>query len=152
MRMCLLIAAVHVSIPNAGERALIFPAPLDIVRGAMAAGVQATRFGETIGALVPGRRADVVMVRLSGVLSPWSDPSLDPLDAVLYRPRRDDIDSVWVDGEPVVVNGCFTTVNETELTNNLTAALVFERNARTRLITRRLRRSSGTWTRSFQGT
>jgi cytosine/adenosine deaminase-related metal-dependent hydrolase len=70
-------------------------------------GAQATTFGETIGALEPGRRADMVLVDWDHVSSPYLDPDIDPIEALVSRARVRDVETVIADGVVVYEDGLF---------------------------------------------
>ena len=73
---------------------------------AMATGGGARLMGKShLGWLAPGQRADLLLVQLGRICWPWVAPETDPRELVLLRGRRDDVDTVLVDGEVVVQGG-----------------------------------------------
>ena len=78
-----------------------------------------TGFTGEIGVLQPGRRADLLLVRLSDLEDPYMDPDLPPLEAVLGRARASDIAAVIVDGEVILRDGAHPRVNREEIRREL---------------------------------
>jgi len=70
-------------------------------------GARATAFGDTIGALEPGRHADMVLVDWDRVSSPYLDPDADPIEALVSRARVRDVETVIADGVVVYEGGLF---------------------------------------------
>ena len=58
-----------------------------------------TGFGGEIGILEPGRRADMVLIRLDGLESPYLEPDTPSLEVVLGRAKTRDIAAIIIDGE-----------------------------------------------------
>ena len=58
-----------------------------------------------LGRLAPGYRADLLLLDLSRICWPWVAPEADPQELLLMRARRDDVDTVLVDGQVVVAGG-----------------------------------------------
>lgn len=61
-------------------------------------GARALGWDAEIGSIAPGKRADLVAVRLD---APRLAPLFDPASHVVYAAGREDVDEVWVDGELV---------------------------------------------------
>ncbi|MDE2842200.1 MAG: amidohydrolase family protein, partial [Chloroflexota bacterium] len=74
-----------------------------------------TGFAGEIGALEPGRKADMLLVRLSDLEDPYLEADLPPLEAVLGRARARDVASVIVDGEAVTRDGVHQRVNKDQV-------------------------------------
>ncbi|GAA1588308.1 hypothetical protein GCM10009789_47270 [Kribbella sancticallisti] len=70
----------------------------DTLRLATRGGAAAAGLGDTIGAIEPGRRADIALVDLSG---PHCQPLHDPRAALVYSVRSSDVVTVIVDGQVV---------------------------------------------------
>ena len=75
-------------------------------------GAGVTTFGDTIGALEPGRRADMVLVNWDRVASPYLDPDLDLLEVLVARARSNDVEAVIVDGRVVYQDGVFPGLDQ----------------------------------------
>ncbi|MET9785774.1 amidohydrolase [Streptomyces canus] len=80
----------------------------DTVRLATRGGARALGLGDRIGALEPGRAADIVLVDLSGA---HCRPVHDPVAALVYSVRASDVRTVVVDGRVVVRDGRLLTVD-----------------------------------------
>ena len=76
-----------------------------------------------IGSLEKGKRADVVMVNLDHVNEPYLDPDTNIVDALLYRGRGLDVDTVIVDGRILMRNRQLVSVNKGEVWRALKAYL-----------------------------
>ena len=78
-------------------------------------GAAPTFFGGEIGVLEAGRRADLSLVRLDGVEEPYLDGEISPVDALLYRAKAGDIETVMVDGEVTLQDGVHAKVDKAEV-------------------------------------
>ena len=78
-----------------------------------------TGFGGEIGVLEPGRRADMVLIRLDGLESPYLEPDTPPLEVVLGRAKTRDVAAVIVDGEVLLQDGAHRRVNKEEVGREL---------------------------------
>jgi len=101
--------AALVQKPRLGADALPAAQVLDLatVGGARALGLE----GE-LGVIAPGRRADLVVLRLD---APHLHPRGDPVSAVVYAARASDVRDVFVGGRPVVLDGELVTVRIEEV-------------------------------------
>jgi cytosine/adenosine deaminase-related metal-dependent hydrolase len=76
-------------------------------------GAVTTTFGaEMIGSLEPGKQADLVLIDWDRVESPYLDPSVAPLDALVARARSRDVNTVMVGGRVVYQDGRFPGIDE----------------------------------------
>ena len=96
-----------------------------------------TGFAGEIGALEPGRRADMVLVRLARLEDPYIDPDLPPTELVLGRAQSQDIAAVIVDGEVVLQDGVHSRANKADVAGELREQLARPLDAAT-LATRRM--------------
>lgn len=80
-------------------------------------------FGDEIGRLEPGRRADLVLLDYHAMTAPYVDPAHDPIDVLLYRGTRHHVDSVMMGGRLVVQDGTVTTLDEDEIGAELAEAV-----------------------------
>ena len=78
-----------------------------------------TGFAGDIGVLQPGRRADLVLIRLDGLESPYLDPDTPPLEVVMGRARSGDVAAVIVDGEVLLQNGQHRRINRDDVSREL---------------------------------
>ena len=74
-----------------------------------------TFFGNEVGTLEPGKRADVVLVSLERISEPYLHPDTNIVDALIYRGKGIDVDTVIVDGEVLLRNRKLTRVNKDEV-------------------------------------
>lgn len=86
-------------------------------------GARITTFGDRIGTLATGKRADVILIDLNRITTPYLDPSVDIVDALLYRARGVDVDTVIVDGQVLMRNRILTTIDKTDVLNQLADTL-----------------------------
>ena len=78
-----------------------------------------TGFGGEIGVLEPGRRADMVLIRLSELEDPYLEADLPPLEAVLGRAKARDIALAMIDGDVLMENGLHRRVDKEEIRREL---------------------------------
>jgi 5-methylthioadenosine/S-adenosylhomocysteine deaminase len=75
-------------------------------------GARALGLERRIGSLVPGKRADLVALDLSGI---ELAPCYDPASHLVYSAGREHVSHVWVDGEPRVSDGELVEIDSREL-------------------------------------
>ncbi|MFI5733476.1 amidohydrolase [Kribbella sp. NPDC051587] len=80
----------------------------DTLRLATRASAAAAGHADSLGALEPGRQADITLVDLSG---PHNQPVHDPRAALVYSVRASDVHTVLVAGEVVVRNRQLTKLD-----------------------------------------
>lgn len=69
-------------------------------------------FGKELGRLEPGRHADLALLDYQAMRAPYTDPSHDPIDVLLYRGKSSHVDTVMVGGRILVQGGEVQTVDE----------------------------------------
>ncbi len=79
-------------------------------------------FGSQIGRLEPGRYADLVLFDFKEMGFPYTDPTHDPIDVLLYRGSGTHVHTVMVNGRVVVENGKVLTIDEEAVTSRLARA------------------------------
>ena len=79
---------------------------------ATVAGAKALGIDQHTGSLVPGKRADVVAVRLSDL---ELTPLYDPVSHLVYAAGREHVTHVWVNGKLRVDDGALTSIDAREL-------------------------------------
>jgi 5-methylthioadenosine/S-adenosylhomocysteine deaminase len=112
MRMLLLLSRV----PGFGDGP--FTAP-EILRIATEHGAATTPFKGTIGVLRPGYAADCLLFDWNQIASPFLDPRVTLVDALVQRARSRDICSVVIDGATVYHRGAFTLVDKAAVLKEL---------------------------------
>ena len=80
---------------------------------------QPTFFHDRIGSLEKGKRADMVLMDLTDIEEPYLDSRIDIVDALLYRGKARQVDTVIIDGEVVLRDGRFTKVDKQEVVQEL---------------------------------
>ena len=83
-----------------------------LLRTAYASGAQALRLEDRLGALTPGRDADLLVLRRRCFWPAGRYDVADPLDVIVDRADAGDLETVLVAGRPVLDGGTFATVNE----------------------------------------
>ena len=99
------------------------PTSYQVLQMATANGAYASWFGDRVGTLEPGKRADIVLLNLRNIEEPYIDPDVSIVDAVVHRGRSMDVDTVMVDGEVVMRDRKLTKVDKEALFKELKSAL-----------------------------
>ncbi len=86
-------------------------------------GAKVTFFGDETGTLEVGKRADMVLLDLQRITEPYLDPGTDIVDALVYRGRGSDVDTVIVDGEVLLRGGVHTKFDRTEIAAQIRESL-----------------------------
>jgi cytosine/adenosine deaminase-related metal-dependent hydrolase len=87
------------------------PTPAQVFRMATSGGAKTTPFADTIGALEPGRAADMVLIDWRQISYPYLDAETPLLDAVLQRAKTSGVRTVICDGDVIYDEGKFTKVD-----------------------------------------
>jgi len=69
-------------------------------------------FSPAIGRLEPGCHADLVLLDFAKMVYPYTDPTHDPIDVLLYRGQGKHVHTVMVNGHIVVQGGKLLTIDE----------------------------------------
>ena len=85
------------------------------LRLATANAARPTGLQDRIGALEPGRFADLVLLDLDAMTEPYMDTGIDVVDTLLYRGKASHVDMVMIQGEVVVRNGTFIKMDKAEV-------------------------------------
>lgn len=88
-----------------------WPSIYDVLRMATVAGAKAAQLDGVVGKLLPGYRADITVLNLHRLRGPYVAPNIDEVALALRRARRDDIDTVLVDGDVLVQDGRLTKLD-----------------------------------------
>jgi cytosine/adenosine deaminase-related metal-dependent hydrolase len=99
------------------------PTAYQVLQMATENGAYASWFGDRIGTLEPGKRADMVLVNLRNIEEPFLDPEVSVVDALVHRGRSVDVDTVMVDGEVLLQDGQLTRINKEDLYKEIKDAL-----------------------------
>jgi len=95
------------------------PTAAQLIEMASRNGARATMFGERVGTLEVGQRADMVLIDFSRLAEPYLDPAMPVLDILLQRAKVTHVDTVLVDGEVVLHQGRFTGFDRGDLLKEL---------------------------------
>ncbi len=99
------------------------PTPAQVFRMATEHGAATTGFGETIGRLLPGSAADMVLLDWQQIAYPFLDEDTDVLSAVVQRAKTGGVATVMVAGEVIYRGGAFTRVDREAALAELAAIL-----------------------------
>ncbi len=99
-----------------------YPTSHEILELATTNGAKVTFFDE-VGTIEPGKRADLVLVNLDRIEDPFLHPDTDIVDALVYRGKGLDVDTVMVDGEVLLRDGEFLRVDKSEVRARLQESL-----------------------------
>ena len=99
------------------------PTAYQVFQMATVNGAYASWFGDRIGTLEPGKRADMVLLNLQNIEEPYLAPEVSVVDAVVHRGRSIDVDTVMVDGEIVMRDRQLTKIDKDDLYKELKKAL-----------------------------
>jgi cytosine/adenosine deaminase-related metal-dependent hydrolase len=97
------------------------PTSFDILRMATVNGARSAGQSPAIGSLLPGSKADIVVLDGGRMRYPYTAPSIHVVDSILYRAKHGDVETVLVDGEVVLRDRQFVNVDEAETAQRLRA-------------------------------
>ena len=100
-----------------------FPTSHQILHLATVNGAKATFFGNEVGTIEPGKRADVVLVGLERITEPYLDPDTNMVDALVYRGKDIDVDTVVVDGRVLMKDRKILHLDKEEVIGRLKESL-----------------------------
>jgi 5-methylthioadenosine/S-adenosylhomocysteine deaminase len=98
------------------------PSSFDVLTMGTVNGARSLAMADSIGKLEPGYNADVVLIDTDGFTRPYLDPSVHIVDAVLYRARGMDVETVIVNGEVVLRDREFVKLDENAILAELVAS------------------------------
>jgi 5-methylthioadenosine/S-adenosylhomocysteine deaminase len=84
----------------------------DALRMATSGGALVLGMGQDIGSLVPGKKADMIMI---GLERPRFTPTYDLISCLVYNAGGGDVDTVIVNGDVVIQDGAFLLGEEDEI-------------------------------------
>ena len=99
-----------------------YPTSHEILELATANGAKVTFF-EDVGTIEPGKRADLALVNLDRIEDPYLHPDTDIVDALVYRGKGLDVDTVMVDGEVLLRDGQYLRMDKSEVRTGLRESL-----------------------------
>ena len=98
------------------------PTSHDIFRLATSNAARVTFFDE-VGAIERGKRADLVLIDMERIEEPYLHPNTAVVDALIYRGRGLDVDTVIVDGEVILRDKKFLKADKAEVAARLKESL-----------------------------
>ncbi len=98
------------------------PTSHDIFQLATANAAKVTFFDQ-VGTIEPGKRADMVLIDMERIEEPYLHPDTDIIDALVYRGKGLDVDTVMVDGEILLKDKKFLKVDKAEVAARLKESL-----------------------------
>jgi cytosine/adenosine deaminase-related metal-dependent hydrolase len=99
------------------------PTPRDVFHMATQGGARLLGKEGRIGRLAPGYEADLVILALERILSPWTAPEVDPLELIVLRAAARDVRSVLVGGRLVCDQGRILGFDEPAVARELAERL-----------------------------
>lgn len=97
--------------------------PAQIFRMATEHGAKATGFGEEIGRIEVGKRADLVVLDYRRMREPFTAEAISPLDTLIYRAKAAHVSATIIEGRVVYRDGRFTYVDRDDAFARLAADL-----------------------------
>ena len=79
-------------------------------------------YSSELGRLESGRKADMVLFDYERMCRPYTEPSVDPIETLMYRGSSRHIHNVIVNGNVVVADGRILTVDEHDICTRLAMA------------------------------
>ncbi len=98
------------------------PTSHDIFRLATTNAAKVTFFDD-VGTIEPGKRADLVLIDMERIEEPYLHPDTDIVDALVYRGKGLDVDTVMVDGEVLLKDKKFLKMDKAEVVARLKESL-----------------------------
>ena len=99
-----------------------YPTSHDIFRLATTNAAKVTFFDD-VGSIEPGKRADLVLIDMERIEEPYLNPNTDIIDALVYRGKGLDVDTVIVDGEVLLRDKKFLKIDKAEVAARLKESL-----------------------------
>jgi len=86
-------------------------------------GAKAAGFENEIGAIIPGFKADIILVNLKRAFSPPISSTIPITDVIIHRFKTIDVDTVLVNGEVMMKDKKHTRVDKTEVLRRVEVAV-----------------------------
>ncbi len=83
-------------------------------------------FFDDVGTIERGKRADLVLIDMERIEEPYLHPDTDVIDALIYRGKGLDVDTVLVDGEVILRDRKFLKADKAEVAARLKESLTRE--------------------------
>ena len=98
------------------------PTSHDIFRLATSNAARVTFFDD-VGTIESGKRADLVLIDMERIEDPYLHPDTDVVDALIYRGKGLDVETVLVDGEVILRDKKFLKADKAEVAARLKESL-----------------------------
>ncbi|MDR3471136.1 MAG: amidohydrolase family protein [Devosia sp.] len=82
-----------------------------IFRMATENGAKATGFGDEIGRIAVGKRADLVVLDYAKMTRPYTSPAMSPVEVLIYRAKAEHVTATMIEGRIVYRDGKFSFVD-----------------------------------------
>ena len=99
------------------------PTAPQVLQMATEHGALTTPYGTSIGTLEPGKAADIVVMDWKHIAYPYLDDEVPVVDALVHLARTSGVETVLVDGEPILRDGKFTRLNKHDALEAFAASL-----------------------------
>ncbi len=97
--------------------------PAQIFRMATENGARATGFGDEIGSIEVGKRADLVVLDYRKMCGPFLSDATSPVEALIHRAKTEHVTETIIEGRVVYSRGKFTFVDRDAALARLAADL-----------------------------
>jgi cytosine/adenosine deaminase-related metal-dependent hydrolase len=97
--------------------------PAQIFRMATEHGARAIGFGDEIGSIEVGKRADMVVLDYGRITAPFTADATSPVTALIHRAKTDHVTATMIEGRVVYSDGAFTFVDRDSALARLRADL-----------------------------
>jgi len=97
--------------------------PAQIFRMATENGARSVGFGDEIGSIDVGKRADMVVIDYEALAGPYLSADTDPVAALIHRAKTQHVRATMIEGRVVYRDGAFTFVDRDAAMNALAADL-----------------------------
>ena len=77
----------------------------------------------SVGTLEPGKKADIILIKLDRIERPYMNPDVPIVDAVIHRIRDIDVDTVIINGEVVLDSRKLVKVDKDNIFEDVRMAL-----------------------------
>ena len=91
----------------------------EVFKMATVNGAEMLGFGNQIGKLEKGRKADIVLIDLHRISDPYIHPQQNIFDILLYRAKGTDVNTVLINGEIVMKERKILKINKKELSKKI---------------------------------
>lgn len=93
--------------------------PRDCFKMGSLYGAEVLGYSQMTGSIEKGKKADIVMIDLTRITEPFLYSGHNLIDALIYRGRGSDVDTVIVGGEVLIKNKKFTKIDKEEVMRKL---------------------------------